>query len=264
MKITVLGSGGSLGVPMVGNLWGTVDRTNPKNRRRRPSIMIAMDETQILIDTGPDLREQLLDAAVDRLDAVFFTHAHADHVAGLDDLRALTWVEGKPIQAFAAEETAKEISSRFAYAVAGVDYDRGSYAPIIDLDIIPAGVTEVAVGNGKSVTAFTQIHGTGTSVGFRAGDFAYSTDVSDLDDAAWNALDGVKVWMLDATREEPHPSHAHLARTLEWIERLGPDRAILTHMNHTMDYERLLQNLPKGVEPAFDGMVVDMNEAKPA
>ncbi len=258
MKVTILGCGGSLGVPMVGNQWGTVDRTNPKNRRRRPSILVEFDDTALLVDTGPDLRQQLLDAGVESLDAVLYTHMHADHVAGLDDLRALTWKKQEPIPAFADAPTAAELAARFAYAVAGVRYDRGLYFPIIDLTTIePGTLTFDGAKNDPVVQAFAQNHGAGYSMGYRFGDVAYSTDVSDLDEDAWAALDGVKVWIVDATRREPHPSHTHLDQTLEWVERLAPERAFLTHMNHTMDYAELLAFAPKGVEPAYDGLVIE-------
>ncbi|MEO1248490.1 MAG: MBL fold metallo-hydrolase [Pseudomonadota bacterium] len=259
MKVTILGCGGSLGVPMVGNQWGTVDRSNPKNRRRRPSILVEVGEARLLVDTGPDLRQQLLDANVESLDAVLYTHMHADHVAGLDDLRALTWKKQEPIHAFADAPTAAELAERFAYAVAGVRYDRGLYFPIIDLRTIePGRMTFEGVPNGTSVQAFAQNHGAGFSMGYRFGDVAYSTDVSGLDDEAWRALEGTKIWIVDATRREPHPSHTHLDQTLEWIERLAPERAILTHMNHTMDYADLKANLPAGVEPAYDGLVIEL------
>lgn len=258
MKVTILGCGGSLGVPMVGNQWGTVDRANPKNRRRRPSILVEFEEIRLLVDTGPDLRQQLLDADVQSLDAVLYTHMHADHVAGLDDLRALTWKKQEPIRAFADAPTAAELADRFAYAVAGVRYDRGLYFPIIDLTTIePGRLLFGGSSGGIAVQAFSQGHGSGVSMGYRFGDVAYSTDVSGLDDDAWQALDGVKIWIVDATRREPHPSHTHLDQTLEWIEQLAPDRAYLTHMNHTMDYAELMSDLPKGVEPAYDGLVIE-------
>lgn len=242
---------------MVGNQWGTVNPANSKNRRRRPSIFVEMDELNVLVDTGPDLREQLLDCSVKRLDAVLYTHMHADHVAGLDDLRALTWHNEGPIQAFADSPTAAEIAARFAYAVASVSYDRGLYSPIIDLKTIEPGRVTVS-GHLKQtpIWAFAQQHGTGTSMGYRFGDIAYSTDVSGLDERAWEALEGVSVWIVDATRREPHPSHTHLSQTLEWIDRLSPDRAYLTHMNHTMDYDELVAMLPPGVEPAYDGLTI--------
>jgi len=253
MKVTVLGCGGSMGVPMVGNNWGKCDPANPRNRRRRPSILLQTRKTTVLVDTTPDLRDQLLDAQVGHVDAVLFTHEHADHVHGIDDLRPFTYRTGKPVPVYTNDVTVRSLEERFGYAVAAVDTDRGPYKPIVvanrihgsfrigDLDIVP----------------FEQSHGNTVSLGFRFGPFGYSTDVVTLSDEAFRVLDGVDVWMVDATREQPHPSHAHLARSLEWIDRLQPRQAYLTHMNHTMDYEYLTRILPENVLPAHDGLVLE-------
>lgn len=254
MRVTILGCGGSLGVPMVGGQWGSCDPANPRNRRRRPSILVETDGTRLLVDTSPDLREQLLDAAVDRLDGVLFTHIHADHIHGIDDLRPLVWHRQAPLPAFADAATGGELIERFGYAFANAEVDRGLYKPILDLTEITGPVT---VGD---ITAqpFVQDHGHSNSLGFRFGRFAYSTDAATLDETAFAILEGVEVWVVDATREEPHPSHAHLARTLDWIARVRPRQAYLTHMNHTMDYDRLCRILPPGVLPAHDGLVIDL------
>lgn len=254
MRVTILGCGGSLGVPMVGGQWGSCDPANPRNRRRRPSILVETDDTRLLVDTSPDLREQLLDAAVDRLDGVLFTHIHADHIHGIDDLRPLVWHRQAPLPAFADAATGGELIERFGYAFANAEVDRGLYKPILDLTEITGPVT---VGD---ITAqpFVQDHGHSNSLGFRFGRFAYSTDAATLDETAFAILEGVEVWVVDATREEPHPSHAHLARTLDWIARVRPRQAYLTHMNHTMDYDRLCRILPLGVLPAHDGLVIDL------
>ena len=253
MRATILGCGGSLGVPMVGNHWGTCDPGNPKNHRRRPSLLVEHGGTRLLIDTTPDCRAQLLDAKVDRLDAVLFTHAHADHIHGLDDLRGLTYRQNGPLRALADAKTAAILEDRFGYAIATVDIDRGLYAPIIDLETMDG---RVQIGD-IDVLPFVQAHGPGTSLGFRFGPLAYSTDVSGLDDAAFDVLQGVDVWIVDACRETPHPSHAHLDLALAWIRRLRPARAFLTHMNHTMDYDTLLEKLPAGVRPSHDGLVIE-------
>lgn len=254
MRVTILGCGGSLGVPMVGGQWGSCDPGNPRNRRRRPSILVETDNTRLLVDTSPDLREQLLDAEVDRLDGVLFTHIHADHIHGIDDLRPLVWRRQAPLPAFADAATGGELIARFGYAFANAEVDRGLYKPILDLTEIAGPVT---VGD---ITAqpFVQDHGHSNSLGFRFGRFAYSTDAATLDETAFAILEGVEVWVVDATREEPHPSHAHLARTLDWIDRVRPRQAYLTHMNHTMDYDRLCGILPPGVLPAHDGLVIDL------
>ncbi len=252
MRVSILGCGGSLGVPLVGNVWGQCDPENPRNRRRRPSVLIETERARILVDTTPDCRQQLLDAGVRRLDAVLFTHDHADHIHGLDDLRPLTYRQQGPIAAFADEPTAASLERRFGYAVDTVDVDRGLYKPILRLSRIdgPFEVGDVLV------RPFLQRHGKGVSLGFRFDRFAYSTDVSELDPAAFDALRGVRVWVVDACREEPHMSHAHVAKAVDWIRRVRPERAYLTHMNHTLDYETLRRKLPAGVEPAFDGLVI--------
>lgn len=253
MKVTVLGCGGSLGVPMVGGLWGDCDPTNPRNRRRRPSILVTTASTTVLVDTSPDLRDQLLDAGVRRLDAVLFTHDHADHLHGVDDLRPLTFWRDGPIPAYCDPATKASLEDRFGYVVDSVVMERGPYRPLLTLRLVDGPLT---VGD-LTVQPFRQDHGFGPSLGLRFGPFAYSTDVVDLDDAAFEALDGVDTWMVDATRLEPHPSHAHLDRTLEWIARLGPRQAYLTHMNHQMDYDSLVARLPDGVAPAYDGLVLE-------
>lgn len=255
MRVTILGCGGSLGVPMVGNHWGRCDPAEPRNRRLRPSILVATESTTVLVDASSDCRAQLLAAAVERIDAVLFTHAHADHVHGIDDLRALTFRRQQPIPAYADEPTSRDLIERFGYALDGADVDRGSYRPILNLRRIDG---PFAVGDLPVVQPFVQRHGPGTSLGFRLGAFAYSTDVVDLDEAAFAALDGLDTWVVDACRDEPHPSHAHVAKALEWIARVKPRRAFLTHMNHTLDYASLRAALPPGIEPAYDGLVIDL------
>ncbi len=253
MKVTILGCGGSLGVPMVGNNWGTCDPSNPKNRRRRPAIMVEQGATTVLVDTPTDLRAQLLDAGASRIDAVLYTHAHADHIHGIDDLRPMTWQDG-PLPAYADAATKARLEEAFPYAIGNIDMDRGLYRPILTVQVIDGIWT---IGD-LDIVPFIQDHGFSPSLGYRFGEFAYSTDVVDLDDDAFAALDGVKIWVVDATREEPHPSHAHLDRALGWIERLAPEKAYLTHMNHQMDYDSLMSRLPEGVEPAYDGLVIEL------
>ena len=253
MKVTILGCGGSLGVPMVGNNWGTCDPSNPRNRRRRPAILVQQGSTTVLVDTPTDLRHQLLDAGVSRLDAVLYTHSHADHIHGIDDLRPLTWHDGA-LQGYADAATEARLKEAFPYAIANVEMDRGIYRPILTVEIIDG---PFPIGN-LDVLPFVQDHGFSESLGFRFGDFAYSTDVVDLDDDAFAALEGIRIWVVDATREDPHPSHAHLDRALGWIERLKPEKAYLTHMNHQMDYDTLMAKLPSGVEPAYDGLEIDL------
>jgi len=256
IEVTVLGCGGSLGVPMTGGRWGDCDPAEPRNRRRRSSILVRSATTTVLVDAGPDLREQLSELRIRKIDAVVFTHAHADHVHGIDDLRPITFDHG-PIPAYADERALADLNDRFAYAVDSMDVDRGPYRPILTMRRLDGPFT---VGD-IPLVPFVQDHGFLPSTGFRIGDFAYSTDVVALDEDAFATLRGVRTWIVDATREAPHPSHSHLARTLEWIERVRPDQAYLTHMNHTMDYATLCARLPARVRPAHDGLAIGVTLA---
>lgn len=255
MRVTVLGCGGSGGVPLVGGDWGRCDPKNPRNRRRRVSVLVETAGASLLIDASPDLRAQLLDAGVTGLDAVLFTHHHADHCHGLDDLRSLVYLRKAPLPAFMDAETRAELTLRFAYAFTSSCPPGGLYRPLLE-DRVIEGTFEAA---GVRITPFVQGHGEGRSLGFRIGDLAYSTDVSDLDDAAFGALDGVRLWIVDCLQDAPHPSHSHTAQTLAWIDRLKPERALLTHMNHKTDYAELKAQCPEGVEPAYDGQVVELS-----
>lgn len=252
MQITVLGCGGSGGVPIATGDWGECNPLNPRNRRRRASILVESDAgTRILVDASPDLREQLLAiGGVRRLDAVVFTHAHADHCHGIDDLRALTY-GGTPLAAMADPETLSVLRSRFSYGfveVAGLE----SYGPRLS----GAEISGSFYIGDVPVTTFWQSHGRRQSLGFRFGPIAYSTDVNALDEAAFRTLDGVDTWIVDCLRMEPHPTHSHFAQTLAWIERVGPRQAVLTHMNHSMDYDAVAALCPEGVEPGYDGQIV--------
>jgi len=258
MKITVLGCGGSGGVPLAdgtpGGNWGVCDPDNPRNRRRRVSILVEQGGTTLLVDAGPDIRAQLLDAGPGRVEAVLFTHSHADHCHGLDELRSLAMAHGDPIDAYMDRPTREDLTQRFDYAFASSHSPNGFYKPILN-DIPIEGPVEIG---GVWVVPFVQQHGRGTSLGYRFGDAAYSTDVTALDEAAFSILNGVKLWILDCLRERPHPTHSHLEQSLEWIARVGPACAVLTHMNHQIDYEYLKSRCPPGVEPAYDGMVLEL------
>ena len=257
MKVTVLGCGGSGGVPLVGNEWGRCNPANPRNRRRRVSILVETSGIGILIDASPDLRAQLLDAGVSELDAVLFTHHHADHCHGLDDLRFLVYRRKAPIPAFMDAETQAVLTLRFGYAFTSSCPPDGLYRPLLEDRVIDGDFAAA----GLCVKPFVQGHGQGRSLGFRIGDMAYSTDVSDLDDAAFAALDGVQLWIVDCLQDTPHPTHSHTEQTLAWIERLNPARALLTHMNHKLDYDELKSRCPEGVEPAYDGQVIELGDA---
>ena len=258
MKITILGCGGSGGVPFAdgtpGGNWGVCDPGNPRNRRRRVSILVEQGGTTLLVDASPDLRAQLLDFGPGQLDAVLFTHAHADHCHGLDELRTMAYARGGPIDAYMDRPTREALTRRFGYAFTSSHDPGGFYTPILN-DVPIDGPVEIG---GVRTVPFIQQHGRETSLGYRFGDVAYSTDVTALDEAAFLALDGVKLWILDCLRERPHPTHSHLAQSLEWIARVGPARAVLTHMNHQADYQILKSRCPPGVEPAYDGMVLEV------
>jgi phosphoribosyl 1,2-cyclic phosphate phosphodiesterase len=259
MKVTVLGCGGSGGVPLIGDVWGACDPANPRNRRRRPSVAVQWDDATALVDTTPDLRDQLLDAGIGRVDAVLYTHTHADHVHGIDDLRSVArnMGRGAVIDAFAEPAVVDQLMARFGYLfVDGAAMD-ALYRPIIRAHRV-SGPFEAC---GRRIVPFRQEHGIGPSTGFRIGRFAYSTDVVDLPEAAFEALGGIEVWIVDCLRAgEAHPTHAHLAKTLGWIDRVKPKRAVLTHMNHQADYDALARQLPPGVEPGYDGMVLEIAE----
>jgi len=257
MKLTVLGCGPSGGVPLVGNVWGRCDPNNPKNSRLRTSLLIENEGKRILIDTSPDMRQQLLRAEVNGVDAILYTHAHSDHLHGIDDLRPL-YFGGKrqSFPMFGTQATLSEIQERFDYMFASIeDPDRAAIYPQICLPHVISDEFEVL---GNKVIAFDQDHGHGITTGYRFDRFAYSTDVKALDDRAFEVMQGVDVWFVDCLSKEPRNTHAHLDLTLSWIERLQPKLAILIHMNHTMDYESLKSELPEGVEPAYDGMVVEV------
>jgi len=256
MKVTILGCGPSGGVPMIGEDWGACDRSNPRNRRRRASILVQERGATLLVDTSPDMRLQLLDAGIGRLDAILFTHAHADHTHGIDEVRALNRAMGEPMPIYASAETLTELRQRFAYIFRPQDPAAGAvfYKPALIPNTID-GPFEIA---GVAVTPFAQDHGFSKTLGFRFGAVAYSTDVVNLDEGAFAALAGVQVWIVDCYRRTPHPTHTHLARTLEWIDRVRPKRAILTHMDRELDYDTLCRELPAGVEPAYDGLTAEV------
>jgi phosphoribosyl 1,2-cyclic phosphate phosphodiesterase len=258
MKVTILGCGGSGGIPVAdgspGGYWGACDPSEPRNRRRRVSILVQHGDATFLVDTSPDLRVQLLDAGVERLDAVFFTHGHADHSHGIDELRGLVYRRGAPLPAYMDAAARADLTERFPYAFASSRDPESFYPPLMTDVMINGGATI----HGVEVTAFVQGHGAETTLGYRFGPVAYSTDVDSLDEPAFAALAGVKVWIVDCLREAPHPTHSHLAQTLDWIARVAPERAVLTHMNHQTDYAALRALCPPGVEPAYDGMVIEV------
>lgn len=253
MKVRILGCGTSSGVPRVGNDWGACDPDNPKNRRSRASILVESDgNPPILIDTSPDLREQLLAARVNNVAGVIWTHDHADHCHGIDDLRQLFHARRTPVDGFARPDTLAALRHRFAYAFEG----KGGYPPVVtgnDLpDRLPLGGADIRIVN--------QPHGEITSAGLRfdvnGKSIAYATDFNILTDEMRNLYKGVDIWIVDALRHHPHPTHPHLAQTLDWIDELKVGRAILTHMDQSMDYEALRAQVPPHVEPGYDGLEI--------
>lgn len=262
LRFTILGCGSSAGVPRLGSGWGACDPSNPRNRRRRCSLLVERISdsgiTRVLIDTAPDLREQLLDAEVTHLDGVLYTHAHADHTHGIDDLRALALHQRKRIDVYMDEPTARSLRTRFGYCFETPP--GSSYPPILREHRLEPGTPVAIEGAGGAVIArpFLQAHGDITSLGFRIGNLAYSCDVNGLPDESVAALADLDVWIVDALRYAPHPSHWTVGETLDWIARLRPRRAILTNLHVDLDYETLRAKLPPRVEPAFDGMRVTL------
>jgi phosphoribosyl 1,2-cyclic phosphate phosphodiesterase len=254
MKVTMLGCGASTGVPAIGPNWGQCDPADPRNRRRRASLLLEVGEVAILFDMSPDLREQLIDARVRRLDAVVMTHAHADHLHGIDDMRQINRLMGAAIPLWADDKTLAEIRRRFGYVLTAPTEPGRFYKPTLE----PHEITGVFAIRDVPVVPFVQDHGFTTTLGFRIGAIAYSTDVTELDEAAFAALAGIELWIVDCMRRAPHPTHSDLGKTLGWIERVGPRRAVLTHMDHTLDYRTLSGELPAGVEPGRDGLVIDL------
>jgi len=250
MRVTVLGCGTSGGVPRIVGDWGVCDPAEPKNRRRRVSIYAEAHGTGVLVDTSPDLREQCLDAGIARIDAVLYTHDHADHTHGIDDLRGYALLQRGLVPVYGNRRTLDALRQRFAYAFEA----KPNYPAICEARPIDG---PFRVG-GIDVVPFAQRHGGMETLGFRMGPVAYSTDLNVLPEEAFGVLAGVDTWIVDALRYQPHPTHAHLDLTLAWIARLRPRRAVLTHMTWDMDYRTLKARLPAGVEPAYDGMVLEI------
>ena len=258
MRFTILGCGSSGGVPRLGGHWGDCDPEEPRNRRRRCSLLVERKDgdgiTRVLIDTSPDLRSQLLDAGVGELNGVVFTHAHADHTHGLDDLRMIVFNMRERLDVYADGATQNDLLSRFGYAF--VQPAGSAYPPILNLCAIKGDVEIDGPGGMIRLTPFEVRHGNIPSLGFRIGDVAYLPDVSEIPEDAWPALHGLECWIVDALRRTPHPSHAHLDRTLEWIARAAPRRAVLTNMHVDLDYRTVAAETPDHITPAHDGLVI--------
>jgi phosphoribosyl 1,2-cyclic phosphate phosphodiesterase len=258
-RVTILGCGSSGGVPRLGGQWGACDPKNPRNARRRCSILVERLEgdaaTRVLIDTAPDLRAQLLDAGVGLLDGVVYTHSHADHVHGIDDLRMVVFNRRSRLPVWADADTAEALIARFGYAFF---QPRGSdYPPILDLNTLAGPFTVEGAAGPVPLAPIRVQHGGIEALGFRIHDFVYLPDVSDIPETVWPQLAGLEIWVLDALRYRPHPTHAHLERSLEWIARAVPRRAVLTNMHNDLDYATVDAETPAHVTPAHDGMVLE-------
>jgi phosphoribosyl 1,2-cyclic phosphate phosphodiesterase len=258
IKITILGCGSSGGVPRLGGNWGDCDPNNPKNRRQRCSLLVeritADGRTTVLIDTSPDMRAQLLTAEVGRLDAVIYTHNHADHVHGIDDLRVIVYNMRHRLPVWADAVTQQALYDRFSYAF--IQPKGSSYPPILDMNLIDGDVVIEGAGGAITFEPFLVSHGAIDSLGFRIGDVAYLPDVAEIYEGSWKALENLECWIVDALRRMPHPTHTHLERTLGWIEQVKPKRAVLTNMHYDLDYATVAAETPDHVTPAYDGMVL--------
>ncbi|MCB2110196.1 MAG: MBL fold metallo-hydrolase [Defluviimonas sp.] len=263
LRFTILGCGSSGGVPRIGNDWGACDPENPKNRRTRCSMLVERlgpeGVTRVLIDTSPDMREQLLRTGISTLDAVLFTHSHSDHVNGLDDLRQLVFISHRRVPVWADGRTQYELMSRFGYAF--VQPEGSSYPPICDLHTIKGPVTITGAGGAITLDPFDVDHGDIEALGFRIGGLAYIPDVLSIPEPVWQShLAGLDWLVVDALRRRPHPTHTHLALTLEWIARATPKRAVLTNMHVDLDHATLQAETPDHVSAAYDGMVLELGD----
>jgi phosphoribosyl 1,2-cyclic phosphate phosphodiesterase len=264
LTLTILGCGSSAGVPRPALGWGRCDPNNPKNRRRRCSLLAERSSsegtTRILIDTSPDLREQLLDAHVDHIDAVFLTHEHADQTHGIDDLRSVVLHQRRRIPVYVDQSTAKDVMHRFSYCF--ISPPGSDYPPILDHHSIEAGESHTIKGKGGplALSAFIMQHGNIPALGYRIGDAAYTPDVSDIPEQSWPSLENLDLWIIDGLRYAPHPSHFSVDDALSWIERFKPRRAVITNMHSDLDYEVLRQSLPPTVIPAYDGMQLKVEQ----
>ncbi len=257
MKVTILGSGPSSGVPTIHDGWVDCDPENPRNRRLRPSILVEIGDTVVLVDTSPDLRQQLLNTDVRRLDAVLYTHDHADHLHGIDDLRSINRAMNAELPVYADAATLKTINQRFEYTVTPLA--QGSnfyYKPVLNLHEIAPG-DHFSVGDLEILT-IDQDHGHSRTLGYRFGPLAFSTDLLNMPEESFAALEGVETWIIGVFSVKPHTTHVHVDQALEWIERIKPPRAVLTHLGPTIDYGKLCDYLPDGVEAAYDGMEIEI------
>ena len=254
MKVTLLGCGTSVGVPALGHAgWGKCNPADLRNQRQRCAVLIEVNGSKILVDAGPDIRNQLLPHQLKKIDAVLITHTHSDHVAGLDDLRAFFWPERKNIQIYATSYHSEQIVTRFPYLFKKNPDSPSYFVPPMMINLIDAD-TQIDIG-GCKIDIFHQEHGNTTSLGFMFDNkFAYSTDVISMSDHVFEKLAGVNLWIVEALREEPHSAHSHFDQTFAWVARVKPQRAVLTHLGLDADYEALAAICPENTEPGVDGL----------
>ena len=264
LRFTILGCGSSMGVPRVALGWGDCDPNNPKNRRRRCALLVERTNpqgrrTRVLVDCTPDLRMQLLDAEVDWLDGVVITHEHADHTHGIDDLRPLYIAKRRRVDVYVDEPTSRSLHARFGYCF--MTPPGSNYPPIASEHRLVPGQALTVEGQGGPIPVLPvlQDHGDIPSLGFRFGNVAYSADIKSLPPESLAAMAGLDLWIVDALRKTPHPSHLNVEEALAWIERVQPKRAILTNMHSDLDYETLRASLPPHVEPGYDGLTVTVD-----
>lgn len=257
---TILGCGSSGGVPRLGGNWGDCDPSDPKNRRQRCSMLVEritdQGKTTVLIDSSPDLRNQLLNADVGSLDAVVYTHDHADHVHGIDDLRMIVFNMRKRLPIWADTATQQTLRQRFGYTFEQVPGTL--YKPILEMNDMTGPVSITGNGGTITLTPFLVDHGPIQANGFRIENLVYLPDISDMNDVAWDMVDGLDMWVVDALRREPHPTHSHLSKTLDWIERAAPKNAVLTNMHNDLDYATVCAETPDHITAAFDGMQIKL------
>lgn len=256
IKATLMGSGSSLGVPAAGNFWGECDPENPKNKRTRSSLLLQSDKTNVLVDSTVDVRQHLNTYDINRLDGIIYSHAHSDHVNGMDDLRVISYVMEHPLEVYANHSTVEELHQRFNYALHG---GQNIYSPFLKTNVVDYGPHRIG---DIRMDLFKQDHGTCDTVGIRVNDFAYSVDVVNLDDQALDQLKGVKTWVVDGAgynrTEDKIYTHANLDRIYEWSGKLGVEQVYLIVLTGLMDYDRLCHELPDHIRPAYDGLTFDI------
>lgn len=260
IKVTILGCGASNGVPVIGCDCAVCRADNPKNTRLRASVLFEINGFKLLVDLSPDLRQQALRHDLSTVDAIIVTHAHADHIHGIDEVKSFNFHRNASIPMICSEETWNVLKDRFAYVFQPPVPQAGWFRPSLEPVVLPVTEEPQLFNLSDSVTVefFRQVHGRQGSLGLRIGNIAYSTDVNHLPEESWQSLGNLDLWIVDCLRHSPAPTHAHLEMSLGWIERAKPKRAVLTHMSHDMDYQRLRDSLPAHIEPAYDGLVISL------